>query len=137
MRLLLTILGGLAVALAAIGAFLPLVPTTPFLLLAAACFARASPRLQQALLSNRLFGPYLYDFEVNKGLKLRTKIVALVMLWSSMSVSIYIVPNNWLKAFLCVIGLSVSAYIVFRLKTLPARPKSPAAKNRDGKITYH
>src|SRR5699024_7904864 len=108
MRYFLIAVGWLAIGLGLLGVFLPLLPTTPFLLLAAACFGRASPRLHQALLSHRLLGPYLYDFQVNKGLTAQTKITALIVLWLSMGFSIYRVPSIWLKLMLFSIGLAVS-----------------------------
>lgn len=119
MRYFLIAVGYLAIGLGLLGIFLPLLPTTPFLLLAAACFARASPRLHQALLSNRLLGPYIYDFQVKKGLTRQTKIVAITVLWLSMGFSIYQVASIWLKLLLAAIGLAVSLYLSFGLKTLP------------------
>lgn len=118
MKPLLVFVGVLSVVLATLGVFLPLLPTTPFLLLAAACFSRASPRLHKALLSNRVFGPYLYDFQVHRGLTLQAKITALCVLWLSLAFSMYKVPAKWLQLLLLAIGLAVSAYIGLRLKTL-------------------
>ena len=69
--------GFLCVGLAALGVFLPLLPTTPFLLVAAACFARSSPRFYRALLGNRVFGPLIRDWREHRAVPLRAKLMAI------------------------------------------------------------
>jgi uncharacterized membrane protein YbaN (DUF454 family) len=68
--------GLLCVGLAALGVFLPLLPTTPFLLVAAACFARSSPRFYRALLDNKVFGPLIRDWREHGAIPLRAKVLA-------------------------------------------------------------
>ena len=75
---LLMLCGLLCVMLGLLGAVLPLLPTTPFLLVAAACFERSSPRLQRWLFSNRLFGDALRRYRNGEGMPRRSKIVLLV-----------------------------------------------------------
>jgi len=106
-----------AVGLALLGVFLPLLPTTPFLLLACACFVRGSPRLHRWLLENRLLGPILIDYQVRRGMALRTKLVALALLWISLAYTMSIVPL-WARVALALPGVAVTVYIAFRLKTL-------------------
>ncbi len=113
----LNIVGACAVLLGILGIFLPLLPTTPFLLLASACFARGSPRLHGWLLSNKLFGPYLRDFEQGKGIPLKAKVIAVAMLWTSMAFAIYQTRSLLLSGLLCMVGIGVTAYLCAWLPT--------------------
>lgn len=72
--------GFLFVGLAALGVVLPVLPTTPFLLIAAACFARSSPRFYDWLLSNRIFGPLIRDWREHRSIPLRAKILAVLLI---------------------------------------------------------
>jgi len=118
MKLLFNIIGVLAVLLGILGLFLPLLPTTPFLLLASACFARGSDRLHGWLLNHRVFGVYLRNFEAGNGIPLRAKIVASVMMWSSLLVAIVRFEHLGLRVALVLIGASVSLYLWRYLPTL-------------------
>ncbi len=118
MKLLLNIAGALALVLAILGLFLPLLPTTPFLLLASACFARGSDRLHGWLVNHRVFGVYLRNFEAGNGIPLRAKIVASVMMWSSLVVAMLRFEHLGLRIALAVIGCSVSLYLWRYLPTL-------------------
>lgn len=118
-RGLLIVLGLLSVGLGVLGAFLPLLPTTPFLLLAAACFARSSVRLNHWLHSNRLFGEYLRRYRNGEGMPLRAKLVTLVLLWTSLTASaVYAVSaQHWpVWIFLAAVGIGVTLHIL-RIKT--------------------
>lgn len=117
MKIVLNIVGSLAVILALLGVFLPLLPTTPFLLLASACFVRSSDRMHRWLLNNRVFGEYLRNFESGRGIPLRAKLVAIALLWLSMGWSIWLVKPVLLKLMLAAIGISVTIYLA-RFKTL-------------------
>lgn len=117
MKILLNIIGITAVALALLGAFLPLLPTTPFLLLASACFARSSPRLNHWLLNNPLFGKYLKSFQDHKAIPVRGKVTILVLLWVSLAFSIYTVHSLLAKGLLLSIGIAVTLWIL-HFKTL-------------------
>lgn len=108
----------MALVLAIAGIFLPLLPTTPFLLLASACYLRGSQRMHLWLSQNRLLGPYIKAMENRSGIPLSTKAIALALMWASLSYSIYIVPLLLIKILLALTGLAVSAYILFRIKTL-------------------
>jgi len=118
MKLLLNIAGVLALLLALLGLFLPLLPTTPFLLLASACFARGSSRLHGWLLNHRVFGVYLRNFETGKGIPLRAKIVASVMMWSSLVVAVIRFEHLGLRIALVLVACSVSLYLWRYLPTL-------------------
>jgi uncharacterized membrane protein YbaN (DUF454 family) len=115
---LLVVSGSLSLGLGIAGVFLPLLPTTPFLLLAAACYARGSKRLHRKLLDNRVFGRYIRDYIERKGVPLGVKLVLLPLLWGTIAYSaLFVVPHVALKALLFVIALLVSLHIL-RLKTL-------------------
>lgn len=117
MKILLNVIGCVAVLLAILGIFLPLLPTTPFLLLASACFMRSSERLHRWLLGNPLFGEYLRNIEGKKGMPLRAKIITLVLLWASLGFSIHKVQALPAQGLLAVIGVVVSAWIL-RMPTM-------------------
>jgi len=95
--MLLKIIGIFFVALAFIGVFLPLLPTTPFLLVAATCFAKSSPRLHKMLLANKVFGPMIYHWQQTRSIPKRAKIIALVSMVLAVLWSGYILPSIWLK----------------------------------------
>jgi uncharacterized membrane protein YbaN (DUF454 family) len=98
LRWLLLATGLAFVGLAALGAVLPVLPTVPFLLVAAACFARSSTRFYRWLLSNRLFGPLIRDWRETRTIPLRAKLsaITLVALVGGSSVLFYI-ANPWVK----------------------------------------
>jgi uncharacterized protein len=119
-RSFLVAIGCLSVVLGVIGIFLPVMPTTPFLLLAAACFARSSPRFYHWLMSNRWFGPYLRYYTEGLGIPLKIKVRVIGLLWLTMGTSIiFFVPMLWLKLAMAAVALGASMYIWFQ-PTAPA-----------------
>lgn len=115
---LLTACGLLSVLLGIIGIFLPLMPTTPFLLLAAFCFARSSPRCHQWLHQHRWFGPYLQRYQQRHAMTRRDKLLTLLPMWLSIGLSASLVVHPWwAKLILLAIALGVSWHIL-RLKTV-------------------
>jgi len=117
MKIILNIIGAFAVVLAILGIFLPLLPTTPFLLLASACFMRGSQRMHRWLLNNKWFGEYLSNIENKKGMPFKGKVYTLVLMWGSIAFSIYTVQKPYLRAMLFLIAIAVTVMIV-RMKTL-------------------
>jgi uncharacterized membrane protein YbaN (DUF454 family) len=118
MKPVLNVIGVLAVLLGILGIFLPLLPTTPFLLLASACFARGSKPLHNWLLSHRVFGEYLRNFEAGKGIPLKAKIVATALMWGSLAWSMTQVDAIALRLALGAIGTAVTVYLWKFLPTL-------------------
>lgn len=115
-----TLLGMLCLLLGAVGLVLPLLPTTPFVLLAAGCFARSSPRMHQWLLNNALFGPVLQDWERNRCVSRRVKRVALTMMLVVGGTSVLLfVPRGWLM-LLAFILIGVGCGVVLSLRECPA-----------------
>jgi uncharacterized protein len=109
MKAVLFVCGTLCVALGVIGIFLPLMPTTVFLLLAAACYARSSDRFHQKLVQHPWLGPYLQ----RRGLTVRQKATILAVLWVGLiTTSVWTVQVLWLRILLGVIGLSVTLHVV-------------------------
>ncbi len=107
--------GTICVVLGVAGIFLPLLPTTPFLLLAAVCYAGSSPRFYHWLLNNRWFGRYIKNYREGKGLTLTTKIISLISLWATIGYSAsFVVP--WLagKLVLLAIAAGVTVHILGR-----------------------
>ena len=115
--------GVVALLLGILGIFLPLLPTTPFLLLASWCFARGSTRLHGWLLSHRVFGEYLRNFEAGRGIPLKAKIVATVMLWSSLLLGMSRFEGVLVPALLALLGACVSFYMWRMLPTLRLPPR--------------
>jgi uncharacterized membrane protein YbaN (DUF454 family) len=124
-KFLLNLIGCIAVVLALLGLFLPLLPATPFLLLASACFMRGSERMHRWLRHNRIFGEYLRNIEDRKGLPLRAKLIALALMWPSLCYSMYMLRDAALSGILILTGVAVTVFIL-RMKTLknlqPNRP---------------
>jgi len=95
-----------------IGIFLPILPTTPFLLLAAACYARSSQRFYHWLMNNKLFGNYIRNYHEGKGVPLSFKIFTISLLWFTILTSIYFVINNfWIEILLILIAIGVTIHI--------------------------
>lgn len=88
MRPLWTVLGGISVALGLAGLLLPLLPTTPFMILAAACFAKSSPRLHDWLVSHRVFGPAIRDWRESRAIAPRAKRMALLAMAAAFGLSL-------------------------------------------------
>lgn len=129
-RLVLQAVGLAAVGLGLAGVLLPLLPTTPFVLLAAWCFARSSPRLNEWLHQHRLLGPPLEDWERHRAVRPQTKAWAIGVLWVTIPLSIYLVPSTWVRAGLAGL-LLVATVLVLRLDTLgPSHPARRARPDR-------
>jgi len=111
-RLAFVLLGCLFVALGVAGAFLPLLPTTPFMLLAAACFARASTRFYNWLLNTRAFGPSILEWRVHRSIPYRVKLLAIGMMAITLSISIvWIVKDAWLQALCAALGVLLAVWM--------------------------
>ena len=109
-------LGSLFVALAAVGVALPGIPTTPFLILAAACYIRSSQKLYDWLISNKTFGPYLKDYREGKGIPKKAKglAISMIILFVGSSV-IFGIENLNLKIAVGVLGLTGLLYVIFKV----------------------
>lgn len=117
-RALWTVAGSFFLILGIIGIFLPILPTTPFLLLAAFCYFRGSERMYKWLLSNRWFGEYIKNYREGRGVPLKVKVLAISFLWAAIGFSaFFVVDNFWIRIILLIIAIGVSIHII-TLKTL-------------------
>ena len=119
-RYTLLAIGWLSVLLGVIGIFVPVLPTTPFLLLSAACFMRSSRRFYLWLVNHKHLGPWIRDYLEGNGIPLKGKVYAIGLMWASIGLSCYLVPMPWARAFMLTSAVLVTLYIL-RQKTLPAR----------------
>jgi uncharacterized membrane protein YbaN (DUF454 family) len=113
LRVLLTGLGLLCVLLAFIGAFLPLVPSTPFLIVAAWCFSRSNPRLHRRLRQHSIFGPALRDWQTGRGLSAGAKVAAVVSITLAFGLSIgFVVEQPIIKILLVLFAVGLITYLL-------------------------
>jgi uncharacterized protein len=111
-RALLWIAGSLALLLGIIGVVLPGLPTTPFVIAAAACYARASPRFYRGLLENKTFGPLIIEWRRHHSIPYKIKIVAIVTMSLTISASIWTLSGKpWLQGMLAVIAVSTAIWL--------------------------
>jgi uncharacterized membrane protein YbaN (DUF454 family) len=128
-RLLLLLTGWLAVALAMLGVLLPLLPTTPFALIAAGCLARSSPRGHRWLLATPLLGPVLANWQAGRGIPRPAKVAALALMWPSIALATAAAtPGSPLRWALPGIALAVTAILL----VLPARASAPPCAGPPG-----
>lgn len=111
-RRLLLIAGILSTLLGIVGIFVPLLPTTPLLLLAAACFMRSSERFYNKLVNHKILGVYIKNYIEKKGIPIKVKLFSLGMLWAGiLSTVIFATDVLWLRILLITIALVVSIHI--------------------------
>ncbi len=117
-RYLLLVAGTISLTLGAVGIFLPILPTTPFLLLSAACYLRSSERMHKWLMDNRWFGEYIKNYQAGRGIPMKTKIIAISTMWIAILYSTFFVVDEILVAqiALLVIAAGVSVHLI-RLPT--------------------
>jgi uncharacterized membrane protein YbaN (DUF454 family) len=112
------VIGTVALVLGALGLFLPVLPTTPFVILAAACYLRSSNRMHAWILQSRLFGETIENYQAGRGLKRDTKIRALVLMWATISISAFFFVDQLIfRGAMFLVAAGVTIYIL-RLPTL-------------------
>ena len=113
MKILLIILGSISFALAVAGIFLPLLPTTPLLLLAAALYVRSSPSLYEWLMNHPRLGTYIRNFRENKAIPRRAKIVSVSMVWLTIGFCIiFVLEPLWLRVAMTLLAIAISWHIL-------------------------
>lgn len=114
MKILLIILGSISLALGVIGIFLPILPTTPLLLLSAWCYFKSSEKLYSKLINSKHLGSYIKNFRENRIIPLKTKIYIISLLWLSLIYCIFFVANGmlWLQIILAIILIGVTIHIL-------------------------
>lgn len=110
--------GTVSLTIGAIGIVLPILPTTPLLLLALASYCRSSERMTKWVLTNKYFGSYIRRYKEGKGIPIKTKIIAIAALWITISYSAFFIVNIWwiVQLILFAIAIAVSIHII-RLPT--------------------
>jgi uncharacterized protein len=116
-KLLLIVAGILAVTLGTIGVFLPLLPTTPFLLIASYCFVRSSERLHNWLMNHHLFGKYLQNYIKYRAITKLTKIISISALWITITISFVLIENIYARIVLVVVSICVTIHLA-KLKVM-------------------
>ena len=110
-NIILVAVGFIFLAFGAIGTFLPVLPTTPFVLLAAACFSVGSPKLKNKLKKSEFFKSYIEYYESSKGVPKKTVKKSIIFVWIGLIISILITRKLWIAILLIVIGIGVSIYL--------------------------
>jgi uncharacterized membrane protein YbaN (DUF454 family) len=127
-RALWLIAGLICVCLGTIGMVLPILPTTPFLLAAAACFYKSSTKMYNWLLNNKWFGDYVRNYKEGRGLPIKTKIIALTVLWATISISAVFFLNRLLPSQLVlpmqIVMLAVAVGVSMHVLRLPTFKKN-------------
>ena len=115
--------GFVTLSLGIVGVFLPILPTTPFLLLSAWAWMKSSERFYTWLINNRILGSYIRNYKEKKGITLRHKIITLIALWVGIGyAAIFVSQKLWLTLLLFAIAVGVTIHLLL-LKTLPAEEK--------------
>jgi len=112
------VFGTVFLILGGVGVFLPIVPTTPFLLLSAACYYKSSKRMHSWMLNNRWFGNYLKNYTEGKGISWKAKLFTISLLWILIIYSVFSAVNNLLvQLVLLAIAIGVTIHLI-KLPTL-------------------
>lgn len=113
-RWILIFMGTFFVGLGILGIILPVLPTTPFLLLAATCYAKSSDKFYSWLLNNRWFGSYIKNYREGNGIPLKIKIISVSLLWFTILCStIFVINNQYIRILLILIAIGVSIHLIF------------------------
>ncbi|MBN1685502.1 MAG: YbaN family protein [Spirochaetales bacterium] len=124
--------GFVTLSLGIVGIFLPILPTTPFLLLSAWAWMKSSGRFYSWLIHNRLLGTYIRNYREKRGITVRHKIITLAVLWTGIGyTAIFVSERLWLTLLLFAIAAGVTAHLLL-LKTLPAGKENRDRQPPDG-----
>lgn len=127
-NILLVAVGFLMLAIGAVGLFLPILPTTPFVLVATACFA-TSPSLHARVMKIPFVNEYISNYREGKGISRKTVVCSLVFLWAMLIISAIVVKISWVVIVLAAIGAMVTIHILAVSKPRKQRKDSNIAEN--------
>lgn len=131
-QMLLIMAGSASLSLGVVGIFLPVLPTTPFLLLSAACYLRSSRRLYSWLINHPVLGLYIRSYIEYGAISRKAKIVSIVMLWLVItSTAVFFIDFLWLRIVLVCIAIGVTVYLLSK-KTLTKEMLIQNMGDRDG-----
>jgi uncharacterized membrane protein YbaN (DUF454 family) len=105
--------GTLSLAIGIVGIFVPLLPTTPFLLLAAGCYLRSSQKFYNWLMSNRFLGAYIKNYFEGRGIPVKVKLFIIALLWVTIGISIWLVARPLVTIILLIVAIGVTLHIIF------------------------
>ena len=128
MKVIYLSLGFVSLGLGILGIPLPILPTTPFLLLAIACFARSSKRFEKWLYHTKLYQSYVADFRETKSIAKERKKWILLQIYILMGISIYLAPIIWVKLALVALTIFITYYL---LKVIPNKSENQTEENPD------
>ena len=111
-------LGFLFLCLGAVGVVLPVMPTTPFVILAALCFSAGNKKFHERLCRNRVFGPYIENYRNKQGISITLKVCSIALLWTGLAVSMVAMRTVWGFVLLGAVGVGVTIHIL-TIKTAP------------------
>ena len=123
-KVALIVSGFIFLAIGAVGVVVPVLPTTPFVLIAAACFSSGNSRLSEWLKRNRVFGPYIENYRTKQGIELRLKIFSIIFLWLGLGISMFFVQSSWAVIALAAVGIAVTVHLLL-IKTKARPPAEP------------
>ena len=109
--------GSISLTIGVIGIFIPLLPTTPLLLLSSYCYLKSSERLYEKLINHRILGNYIHQYMTHKAIDKKTKVIAITTIWISLGISIQLAPLFFVKLLLALLGTGVTLHLL-GLKTL-------------------
>ncbi|MCK4828568.1 YbaN family protein [bacterium] len=117
MKPLLILLGSFFLGLGFLGIFIPGLPTTPFLLLAAGCYVRSSDRLYTWLLNHYIFGRHIQNFRENRSISLHSKIISLIAMWLMISLSVFVfIKIFWIRILIAILGV-IGTVVILLIRT--------------------
>lgn len=114
---ILIVIGTVSLILGIIGLFLPVLPTTPFLLLTSCCYLRSSKKLYHWLMTRKVIGAYIHSYITYKAVPRETKIFSIAFLWATLIISIFLIEYWYVRLFLMLVGIGVSIHLLM-LKTI-------------------
>ena len=114
MRIFLIVVGSLSLVFGIVGIFVPMLPTTPFLLLSAAAWVKASPKLYTWLINHKLFGEYIRNYREHRAIPLRAKIVSVSLVWITIGYCIFAVVDEWwwAQVLMALLATAISWHIL-------------------------
>ena len=119
LKVIYIVLGSICIFLGILGIVIPGLPTTPFMLLAAWFYFRSSERLHNKLISNKLLGKYISQYEKNKAISFKTKLYSISIMWIMISLScIFLISENYIRLIVVVVGLIGTLVMGLIIKTL-------------------
>lgn len=116
-KTLLIVIGSISLILGVIGIVIPVLPTTPFLLLSCFCYLHSSKTLYCWMMQHRVFGKYIYNYVTYRAITKKAKVISLIWLWTSLIISMILVTNLHVRLLLTAVGIGVTVHFLI-IKTI-------------------